>query len=184
MSDDNVLEFNRELDNLLKGMGNPAAPLSAEPAPATAGGAPAAPADMEPAEVIELDRQELAKKSDPLPETPQERYRPHAGYLNRLQADQRTFYCVFADCTFQGFPYAHYDGIRFERAEAPGGGLELVVRFSGSVVEEARIAGHDLRFVARCIGLGIMPWVWELPPGQKAGGGTVITRITISRVER
>ena len=93
--------------------------------------------------------------------------------MNRLQAEQRTFYCVFADCTFQGFPYAHYDGIRFVRADSPGGGLELVVRFSGSVVEEVRIAGRNLRFVAVCIGLGIMPWVWELPPGQQARGDAI-----------
>jgi hypothetical protein len=93
---------------------------------------------------------------------------------------------IIADDPFQGFPYAHYDGLRLVRADSPGGGLELVVRFSGSVVEEVRIAGRNLRFVALCIGLGIMPWVWELPPGQQAigDGDTVITGITVSQLER
>jgi hypothetical protein len=139
----------------------------------------------EPAASFEPDWQELAKKADPLPETAQERYRPHAAFLNRLQSEQRTFYCVYGDCTFEGFPYAHYDGIRFERAASPGGGMVLVVRFSGSVVKEVRIEGRNLRFMAVCIGMGVMPWIWELPPGQKvaADGATVVSRLTITEIK-
>jgi hypothetical protein len=135
---------------------------------------------------IDYERQELAKKSDPMPETPQEPYRPHAGFLNRLQAEQRTFYVVFADCTNRGFPYAHYDGIRLERAGEAGGGLVLVVRFNGSETEEVWITGQSLRFIEVCIGMGIMPWIWELPPGQrvKGDGETVITRVTIKKIKR
>ncbi len=152
-------------------------PAASHPAPAAADGERVA---------REPERPELAKKADPMPESPQEPYRPHAGFLNRLQSEPRTFYCVFRDCTWQGFPYAHYDGIRLERSGGHGGGLDVVVRFSGSVVEEVRLSGRHLRFVAECIGLGIMPWVWELPDGRAAGDddATVITGVTVTPIER
>jgi hypothetical protein len=183
MNDDKVIEFSEKFDiedMLSRQSEKRQVPRPLRPEPETAAVLP-----PEPAAVVDLDRHALAKKADPMPETPQEHYRPHAGYLNRLQAEQRTFYCVFADCTFRGFPYAHYDGIRLVRADSPAGGLELVVRFSGSVVEEVRIIGQNLRFIAVCVGLGIMPWVWELPPGRQVDGDdqTIITSLTISEVE-
>lgn len=155
------------------------------PAPAPP---PPAPAEGDDGIIgAEQFRQELAKKSDPMPESPLERYRPHSGHLNRLKTPERTFYCVFKDCTNRGFPYAHFDGIRLERAVASGGGLDVVVRFNGSETEEVRIAGRRLRFVEQCVGLGIMPWIWELPDGRKDDFGdhaTVITSITITKIER
>jgi hypothetical protein len=177
--------------------GDPAAPVDGEvlpPAPSP-GPAPPSPkvvplhgppvvmdAELEDAETI---RQQLAKKSDPKPESPQEPYRAHASFLNRLKTQERTFYCVFRDCTYRGFAYAHYDGIRLEKSARPGGGLDIVVRFHGSEIEDIRLEGGPLRFVADCIGLGIMPWVWELPDGQTpAEGATVITRITVTKIER
>ena len=73
----------------------------------------------------------------------------------------------------------------WERSASPGGGLEVVVRFNGSVVEEVRITGRGgLRFIASCIGLGIMPWIWELPDSQTVAGddATVITSTSIDKV--
>lgn len=188
MSDDLVDDKVTSITDLILAAAHRAAtPTPADPARAAAPPAPPVPpaADGE-LEAAELVRQELARKSDPMPESPLEPYRPHAGFLNRLKSQERTFYCVFQDCTYRGFPYAQYDGIRLERAAAPGGGLEVVVRFNGSQVEEVRLAGRGLRFVALCIGLGIMPWVWERPDGRAAAGdaATVITAITIVKIER
>jgi hypothetical protein len=157
------------------------------PFPSPAPPPPAAEADAG-LEAAEHFRQELAKKSDPMPVSPTERYRPHAAFLNRLKTPERTFYCVFRDCTNRGFPYAHYDGIRLEMPARPGGGLVLVVRFHGSEIEEVWIeARGDLRFIEICVGLGIMPWIWELPEGRKdkfPDTDTVITCITVKKIER
>jgi hypothetical protein len=188
MNDDAVLEGKvSSITDLILGAGRRQAPTPpAEPERPAAPPPPPAAADEE-LEAAEHFKQELAKKSDPLPVSPAERYRPHAEFLNRLKATERTFYCVFKDCTNQGFPYAHYDGIRLERSPAPGGGLEVVVRFNGSEVEEVRIAGRNLRFIEICVGMGIMPWIWELPEGRKDDFGDnacVITGITITKIER
>ena len=174
MSDDKVIDFGDAVQEFFRKLDQPAA------SPPAGLAEPVSPVEVEP------DRHGLAKKADPMPETPHEPYRPHAGYLNRLQAGQRTFYCVFADCTFHGLPYAHYDGIRLQRADSPAGGLVLVVRFSGSVVEEVWIEGQNLRYVATCIGLGIMPWIWEMPPGRQttSDADCLITRITIKTCDR
>jgi hypothetical protein len=164
------------------------------PAPPPAGPAGPPPPPHPPApeadhglESVEHFRQELAKKSDPMPVSPAERYRPHADFLNRLKTPERTFYCVFRDCTNQGFPYAHFDGIRLERSKRDGGGLVLVVRFNGSEIEEVWIEGRNLRFIEICVGMGIMPWIWELPAGRKdefPDHATVITHITPVKIER
>jgi hypothetical protein len=158
---------------------SPAPPPSPSPPPAAAGN--------DGLESAEHFKQELAKKSDPMPVSPAERYRPHADFLNRLKTPERTFYCVFRDCTNQGFPYAHFDGIRLERSKTAGGGLVLVVRFNGSEIEEVWIEGRNLRFIEIGVGMGIMPWIWELPEGRKDDFGdhaTVITRLTVLKIER
>jgi hypothetical protein len=57
-----------------------------------------------------------------------------------------------------------------EPAAAPGIGLEVLVRFSGNAVENVRLGGRNLRFVAICIGLGIMPWSGNCPTASPSLG--------------
>lgn len=136
---------------------------------------------------LEPEKLELAKKSDPLPQSPSEPYRPHASFLNRLQTEQRTFHCVLKDCTYRGFPYASFDGIELTPGKHPGSGLDVVVRFSGGGgVTVVTLSGRNLRFVYHCVSLGILPWVWELPEGQSVDGdaATVIDGIRFETLER
>lgn len=138
-----------------------------------------------PPDATEAERVELAKKSDPLPESPNEKYRPHAGFVNHLQSEQRTFHCVMKDCSYRGFPYASYDGIELKPGDKPGSGLDVKVRFSGSDgITVVTLSGRNLRFVYTCISLGILSWVWELPTGHEPDHPTVIDSIGFETIGR
>jgi hypothetical protein len=139
-------------------------------------------AELEPAEAV---LQRLARKSDPKPESPLEPYRANASFLNRLNALERFIFFVFKDCTYHAFACHHLEDIRLEKSAKPGGGADLLMRFAGTEPHDVRLVGGPLRFIGDCIALGIMPWVWELPDGQKpAEGATVITAIIITKVDR
>jgi hypothetical protein len=141
----------------------------------------------EPAAVAEpmTQSESPGKKADPRPK-PGEAYRPCARFMNRLEERQTTLHFIAGDCTPTGFPYANFDGIRFERSGEPGGGLDLVVRFAGVKPTDVRLAGRHLGDIYDMIAAGTLPWVWERPEGiyREDDTATVVTGIIFTELER
>ena len=79
------------------------------------------------------------EQDDPLP-LPQEAYKAHSRAANKPQP---TLYFVTRGHAFEGFSYACLERIRLLPPKHPGGGLLLVLRFSGSVVTEVTVEGRN-----------------------------------------
>jgi hypothetical protein len=129
-------------------------------------------------------QQTPAKKSDPLPQ-PGDPYRAHARFLNRLVADTPLIYFVLGDFSHEGFRYSDLRRLRWKAASKPGQGPSLLLRFVEAEITDVEIEGIRLIDVEHWIGLGVMPWVWEKPPGFKVheSNAAVITRITIGEAK-
>lgn len=126
-----------------------------------------------------------AKKSDPLPR-PGDPYRAHARFLNRLTADTPMIYFVLGDFTYEAFRYSDLRRLRWLPSGKPGQGPVLRLRFCEAEITDVDVEGMQLLDVQYWIGQGLMPWLWEKPPGFKVrdNNATVITRITISEAKR
>ena len=63
----------------------------------------------------------------------------------------------------------------------PGGGLVLVLRFSGSAVTEVTVEGRNLHPLCNMIGRHVVTWVWEMPgrADRHDEAATVVTKITV-----
>jgi hypothetical protein len=130
------------------------------------------------------EQQTPAKKSDPLPQ-PGDPYRAHARFLNRLAADTPIIYFVMGDFTREGFRYSDLRRLRWRHGSKPGQGPSLLLRFVEAEITDVTIEGMNLLDIEHWIGLGVMPWVWEKPPGFKVqeSNAAFITRITISEAK-
>jgi hypothetical protein len=125
------------------------------------------------------------KKSDPLPR-PGDAYRAHARFLSQLSSEPKLLHFVRGDFTCEGFRYTDLRRLRWLAADKPGQGPAIVLRFVEAEITDVRIDGRHLDDVHHWIGEGLMPWLWEQPPGfhTRDDAATVITRITISEAKR
>jgi hypothetical protein len=139
----------------------------------------------EVAEPPPAEHQPPPKKSDPLPK-PGEAYRACAGYLSRLNTDQRMIHFVDRHFNIEGFSYSDLRRLRLIASDDPGGGLELVLVFVEAEITEVRVCGRHLDDIHYWISEGLMPWLWEAPKDfhTKDQQATVITKITVTHREK
>jgi hypothetical protein len=125
-----------------------------------------------------------AKKSDPLPQ-PGDPYRAHARFLNRLAADTLMIFFVLKDFSYEGFRYSDLRRLRWLPTSKPGQGPSLLLRFCEAEITDVQIEGMHLLDIQHWIGQGVMPWVWEKPPGfnVQESNAAVITRIAINEAK-
>ncbi len=138
---------------------------------------PAAEPAAEP-EAAAISPEELA----PLP-MPGDPYKAHARLANRPLA---TIFFLPEGQLPDGFSYACLERVRMVEPHRPGGSPDLLVRFNGSAVIEARIEGRNLLALCDYISRHLIHWVRQHPGGRETGddSATFIRRITISEIER
>jgi hypothetical protein len=95
-----------------------------------------------------------------------------------------TLRLLMADGGVRGFSYGNYDSIDLVEDDAAKGPA-IIVRFAGMAAIEVRIEGRKLLTLYDHLADQRVRWVRALPKGKihKEGGGTVVTGISIRRVE-